>query len=228
MMAGGAGLLALAMAPYAAVGKGPEEVGMNSRHTFLIGLPMALIILGVIRALAPSARGWRGRAGTFILVLFILWSGTRIAGIHLIDQARWVKDRSIMTNLVRLEGAEDYSVFWVHDNYHLGQPQFYRFYEWCGIFGRVFGDQKRVGFDIRNYSQEDLVNQRAQMRDIFSCSQVDLAGPQIRLYLEPGPLAMSPLGLVFHYKWKTVFDPPGLGRMLRQVVHLRLEPLEEE
>jgi len=220
----GLGLFILAAAPYAAVGKSPTATGMETRYAFLVGLPLGLVLVGAVRALAPPGRGWPSALGTLVLTGFLLWSGLNLIDHHLTVQARWVKDRSIMSNLERLPRAREISIFWIRDHYPIGEQRFYRFFEWSSIFKRVWGGESRVGFDLKRYSPESLADYRRSFNRIFNLSQVDPRGRQARLFIQPGSLDYNPLGLVVYYKYYALFRSGKLEDFLSQVTSLRLEP----
>ncbi|MCP4697815.1 MAG: hypothetical protein GY862_13330, partial [Gammaproteobacteria bacterium] len=149
-----AGLLLLAAVfPYAAVGKASAAAGWNTRHSVLLGLPLGLLIVSATHAL-PFLRRESGEKYRHLIVhIIIIAFMASLMNTYLTWQARWIKDESVMLKLSKREDLKRNSVFLIQNDY-LIVGEFYRFYEWAAMFKRIWGDETRMGLDLRAYRPE--------------------------------------------------------------------------
>jgi hypothetical protein len=183
------------------VGSTPLAEGTKTRFSLLIGLPIALMMLSTIRLLLDSDR----KAPGFMLATFwIMAFGVATVGYYVEWQARWVHDRSVMTNLARLDAPEDVSVIWVDDQYRLGPDEYYRVYEWSSIFDEAWRDASRIGLAVGEPTNV-YEPQRYDNYDVLS--DFDASRCQAVLTIQKGPrpeayndaLGLSARYLVFRY-----------------------------
>jgi hypothetical protein len=180
-------LLALAIFPYAAVGRVPLTYGWNTRHAILVSLPMAVILVAITRLCFDNKNLSLSKVGPlFLAVLILAFSLSSIAS-YLSWQALWVKDRSVMTHLTNLkDAAEGISVFWIDDKVHLGDDRPYAYYEWSSMFKTVWGGESRVGLDKRSYTSDFLREHTPDFYQRYNLSEFDPAGCQAILTIRPG------------------------------------------
>jgi len=199
----GALLFLLGSTPYVLADKVPAVDGWDTRHGLLMALPAAVLSLAVLRLVFCRRR----RLTTAGLAFLLLLCGAFLAGRWASDvawQARWIKDRSVMHHLARLPGAGDYSVYWVRDRSTVGRrPEPYRFYEWAGMFRRVWGGESRIGLDDAPVSRRRLfeASRQAWFRDrAYLLSELDPRGCQALLEIDDGPRRYARLRLVVQYQ----------------------------
>lgn len=142
------GLLALilAMLPYVVVGKSPTLHGWYSRHALLLGLPMAILTLGIwrgIKRLGDERTHWLG----FMLVgLLLLGYGLAHWQNYITLQARWIKDRSVIEHLRQANIPRETGLLWVDDRFFVGWDElFYYNHEWTGMVIHALGRADIVG-----------------------------------------------------------------------------------
>jgi hypothetical protein len=245
-------LLALGMAPYIAVGKLPELYGFESRVTLLVGLPLAILLLGLLRLLLAAGRSGRGltlpRAGFMVVGLLLIGFALAQMESYLAWQARWVRDLAILGRLPALTGAREYALLYVTDDYRLrlrdgrvdpiSEALDLRFFqEWVVMFRRAYGpDVGLVGFDdvyleptAHYYRWVNELRRQTLETDLFFLAGYDPAGDQGRLVVEPTAAAeqMGKLGLARRYWQYKLLQPGRLRPFLDSLVRLRLEPLAE-
>jgi hypothetical protein len=212
--------LVLAMVPYALVGKFPAVHGWDSRHDLLIGIPLAVVIVALASlALPDGRRAWIGIG----LVGFVA-AGFAGAGIqdYLGLQARWATDRAVMAELRDTSNAGRFSVYWVHDNAP-GPEDYYRFYEWSAMLGNTYGDQSRVGLDVRVNNSRFL--QRPQFfSDRYNLANFDSHGCQADLTITRTSSAGSSDKTGLMYDYYSLFQPDRLDSYIRGLVTIQVTP----
>ena len=218
-------LLLLAIFPYAAVGKAPSIHGWNTRHALLVALPMAIIIVSFGRILFGNKKGTISKIGFSFLVIFVLAFSISTITYYIAWQARWVKDRSVMTNLSDLNKKEDISVFWINDQFPLGGENNYRFYEWSSMFKTVWGDESHIGLDQKIYSAGALVDYQRYSNKRYNLSDFDPDGRQAILTIHMGPRKHSDLRLSVRYFYHKYLHKDGLSKFLSGVTDIEMQPI---
>ncbi len=221
----GALLLGLGIFPYIAVGLAPGQTGFSTRHSLLLSLPVALVIVATGRLLFSAPPTGFSHLGWIFLTVLLLGFGSSTIFHYLDWQARWAKDRSLMTNLRRLDGAGKYSVYWVDDQYPLGGEDTYRFYEWSAMFKEVWGDETRIGLDQRYSTPNDLTDLKTYFTRSYILSQFDPAGCQAKLTIQPGASPPTPAKLAVEYLFMKFLQPAQLDAFLSTVTRIRVEPV---
>ena len=220
-------LLGLGIFPYAAVGLGPTLHGWSTRHALLVGLPMGLIILGVARFCFAGAEGALRQLAFALLVVLITAFSLSTIDTYISWQARWVKDRSIITNLGTLGEFKRFSVFWIDDQYELGGEDPYDFYEWSSIFKVVSKDMSRIGLDRRYYDANFLTDGRRYFNDRYNLSKFDPSGCQARLLIRRGRLAYSDFKLSGRYLLYKFLWPSRMSQFLAGVTEIQVQAMAD-
>ena len=138
--------LFLAAAPYIAVGKAPSRDSIwESRHTILLGLPLACSMvaaldeIGLRRRLLQSAK-----LPLLALLLMSFWLAQLSNSLEWV--ARWNKDEAIVSALASRPEWGNYSVYWVKDETDtIGANRGPT--ELAGLLSRSWGGEKRVAFN---------------------------------------------------------------------------------
>jgi len=221
LLAVGLAILALGVFPYVVVGKAPAASGWLTRHALLVGLPVAVLLVAISRWIDVGRRRWSSRLRFTCLGMLVALLAWSTVSSYVGWQARWAKDRSIMTNLPRLENAERISTFWIDDQLVIGSES-YRFYEWSALFSEVWGGQSRIGLDLRGYSADFCVYYRKYFTRRYVLDEFNPDGEQAVLRIRPGPMASSNFAMAMRYLYYRYIDKPKLPRYLSLLTHLEL------
>lgn len=224
-------LTGLGMFPYIATGAAPSLTGWESRHSLLLALPVALIIVALARLIFSNSQkdyslgGW-----IFFATLLTAFSFTIIAS-YIGWQGRWVKDRSVMLNLARMAGAKNYSIYWISDQYRLGgeddplsRENNYRFYERSSMFEKTWGDETRFGYDWRYPDRKILEDHKQFFTKRHNLSNCDPAGRQTVLTICQGAFNGSVFSLIEHYYYCKFLRPQRMEDLLINATEVRVLP----
>jgi len=221
----GAFLAVIAVTPYVLVGLYPTAEGWGSRHALLLGLPVAIVLVSVVRLVFSQPRGRLSALGTAVTVSLLLGFILASAETYLGWEARWVKDQSVMANLAADPNAKQYSIYWVTDRDRLGGERSYRFYEWGAILNQTYGGQSRIGLDTTDTPPDFLVRRANLFSDpYYAVQNLDPAGCEAALSIAVGPEAHSELGLIWRYWYYKLFDPSGRDQWLAGVTTVTVRP----
>lgn len=232
----GIGLLALAIFPYAAVGKAASVHGYSTRHALLIALPMAIILVSATRLLFGGKKHYMSKLGLFLMTILLVAFTVSSVANYISWQARWVKDRSVMVNLAELENAEGISVFRIDDQYQLpAGVGDYLFYEWPRMFKCVWGDESRIGLETLNITNflDNYEEGWGKYSERMHLSDFDPAGCQAILAIRPGPESTGSIRkasirlsfLYFYYKFFSSED--RLTEFLHGVTNVTVQPISD-
>jgi hypothetical protein len=213
-------LLGLAMTPYSLVGKYPAVHGWDSRHDLLIGLPLAILLVSIVSLAVPRGR----RAWLGLVLLGFVAIGFAGAGIkdYASIQARWATDRAVMAALAKASDDGRFSVYWVYDGAP-GPEDYYRFYEWAAMLGNSYGDQARVGLDVRGYDSRFL--ERSQFfSDRYHLANFDPHGCQADLTIARAAGAGTAEDIALKYNFYLLFQPARLESYLHSLVTILVTP----
>lgn len=218
-------LLVLGIFPYVAVGKVPLISGWRTRHALLIALPMAIIIVSFGRLFFSNKKGSISKIGfTFLVILVLAFSLSSIT-YYISWQARWIKDRSVMTNLSDLKMKEDISIFWIKDKFPVGGENYYRFYEWATMFKTVWGDESYIGLDQKKYSTASLASYKFSFNKRYNLSEFDPDGRHAALTIHRGVHQYSDLELSIRYLYYKWLSKTGLTKFLSGITDIEIQPI---
>lgn len=224
-------LLLLGIFPYAVVGKHADAYGVNTRHALLVALPMAIILIGIFRLLFSNKGGSISKTGySFIAILLIAFALCTITN-YISWQSKWVTTRSIMTNLAKLDNAQGISVFWIDyqfPEYGKRTYPYQGFYVWSSMFKNVWGDESRIGLDLRNKSAKFLVDGQHYFNKRYNLSDFDPNGRQAILTIRNGsrgPREWSNIGLSIRYLYYKYFRKNRLAEFLSGVTDIEIQPI---
>ncbi len=214
---------------YAAVGLSPALSGWNTRHTVLVALPMALLIVAALRPIWVSRlndrQGGIDRRLISILIGCSLLTAFSLSTItyYIGWQARAVKDRAIMTDLLDANVLRKFSVFWIDDQYPLGGERLYRFYEWSSMFKKTWGGESRIGLQIQGYNGAALTGLKQYYIKLYNLSEFDPSGCQAGLTITRGVLQYSESELAWQYLLHRFIKQDQLVDFLHKVVHIDVQ-----
>ncbi|MCX6056651.1 MAG: hypothetical protein NTW69_00645 [Chloroflexi bacterium] len=224
LLAYGVLLMGFGIFPYVAAGLSPTLTGWSTRQSLLLALPVALIIVAIARLLFSEPHAELSLSGWISLTTLLLAFGLATVSNYIDWQARWVKDRSLMVNLEQLDGANEYSVYWVDDQYPVGGEDNYRFYEWSSIFKRVWGGETRIGLDQRDSTPQLLEHYKIYYTKDYNLSGFDPTGCQATLVIRQGKSVYTNIELVLRYFYYKFADQRLLSEFLVQVTQVGVWP----
>ncbi len=138
-------LLALALFPYAILGKFVTATGVGTRQGFLTHLPLALATYAIILPLFRLLKQRRMIAYMGI-ALFLLPCVFLTLYNQVLWQNRYIKYQGVIQGFRDLESLPEKIVI-LTDNTQFGYPEKLRFYEINWMLWRTFGNDSRMGLD---------------------------------------------------------------------------------
>lgn len=225
LLFGGFVLLALAIVPYVAVGKVASTHGYGTRHALLISLPIAIIIVGILRLVFTDKKGSISRIGLLILATLLIAFTVSTISNYFSWQARWVKDQSVMVNLSEDKNTEGIVVFWVDDQPPWDKDVPYAFYEWSCMFKSIWGGESRIGLDQRVCNQSFLTQGSRYFNGRYHLSEFDPDGCQAMLIVRNGPNSSSDAIISTKYLFYRFFSTDRLTQFLHGVTEVQVQPI---
>ncbi len=225
ILAFGVFLLGLGIFPYVAVGMAPTLHGWSSRHALLVGLPMAIITLSIVRKVFSRGEIGLRRPGFMFLVMLVAAYTISMANNYIGWQARWIKDHSIMAKLSGMKEFKQFSIFWIDDQFQVGGENSYRFYEWSSLFKAVWGGESRIGLDTRHYMPRFLVDGHRYFNKRYNLSEFDPKGCQTVLSIRRGRQVYSNIELAGRYFFYKFFRPGRMDDFLTGVTEIQFQPV---
>jgi len=219
-------LLGLGILPYVAVGLGPTAHGWSTRHALLVALPLAIVIVGLVRLVFATGDGMLSRTGWVLVVVLVGAFSLSTVHNYISWQARWVKDRSIMVNLAASPEFKPFSVYWVDDQFPAGGEPFYRFYEWSSMFRTVWGDESRIGLDKRFSGAGFLSESGLFFTSRYNLADFDPLGCQAALTIQRAAPRYSDIELAMRYLFHRFLRPSGMNTFLASVTDLTVSPVD--
>jgi hypothetical protein len=213
-------LLAL---PYLVAGLIPGENFYESRHLLLFGLPLALGLLAVERAIGFMVGDRAATVGVFgvasILSIAVLWNG------YVFLQARALKQEALSSQLAGISRPAA-TVFNLDDGFmdyparHLafGVPEI------TGMLRLAWGDRPFLGFTLRA-ERPTILQEMEENRTSEGSAyhHIDPSGPQGTISLQPGPAAASNFALTRHYYACRLLARCDVSAFLMQLASVKIE-----
>ncbi|OGC04149.1 hypothetical protein A2276_06010 [candidate division WOR-1 bacterium RIFOXYA12_FULL_43_27] len=174
-------LLILAIFPYAAVGKFPDS-SYASRHLLLVGLPLALILFCFIRFIEKELQLGIKAVNIMFISLILLFSYVGIEN-YINWQYRFIKDESIMLQLKEMPYSKKYSTFFIENDTNKASSSIetaiynYSYYEWSGIFNKVWKGEKWIGYDRDSVEENRFLKDRKCFIHRYNLADYDPSGP---------------------------------------------------
>jgi len=222
----GAVLYLLASAPYIAVGLSPSVHGWKTRHALLIGIPVGLLLLSIVRLVFRSSSGLKRILRLVFITTIVSAFFLSTLSAYLSWQARWVRDRSLMIHLAGMTQGRENSFFLIDDQYRLGGEKIYGFYEWTTIFKKVWGNERRLGVDQGIYVPNSLFDPRKYPRVTErNLSEFDPYGCQAILHIRRGSGSTDEPRLVARYYYYKYLgsSPQKLRSFLESITDVSIE-----
>jgi len=218
-------LLLATVFPYAAVGKMVAVNGWDSRHSLLMGLPVALLLTLFLRSLP----GYYIRQ--LLLAICLLSFSSNLMSNYLTWQARSIKDQSVLQQLQSHQQLKENVVFLIQDDARL-TPEPYRFYEWSAMFEQIWPDRARMGLDLSLYPLDFPFNSvQFHNKSYFLHNFNPLHGCWAHIQIKPGALIRNKVlwDYVAQYYYHRFFSTQAqLEQFLADVVELSVNPAKLE
>lgn len=157
-------LLVAAIFPYIAVRKYGAISGFDTRNAELISIPVSIILVSIGRffnlIIPYYISKYMVRFFSFFCVTIFIFS---TINIYIEWQSRWIKDRSIITNLQKMnkKSFQQINFVLVSDPSQILGPRSY--YEYSGMFKLAWGTERLVGseyisdfYSIKKYNKNNL------------------------------------------------------------------------
>jgi hypothetical protein len=221
----GALALLLAAVPYAAVGKPARAEGWDVRHGLLAAPGVGLLLVGVSRALATPPRRWRRLLATSVSILVIASMAWTTAGDELAWAGRWAKDRAVVLQLSSRRDAARFPILWVADAMPRVGGEYYRPYEWAGLFDAAWGGPPHLGLDLSVHGPGALDEVRPTLNADYHLAGIALEGCQATLHVQAGPAWDGARRVGWRYLEARVLHASRLDALLRDLVRVAVWPI---
>ncbi|MRS12096.1 MAG: hypothetical protein EG823_03375 [Actinobacteria bacterium] len=224
----GAVALVLGVAPYLAVGKVPQMVGLDSwdsRHQLLVPLGAALLLFGVVSGLVRLLKGDPRIALAVLLALSAAFV-VADARIALVYQADWYKQVALMGEMEASKEFSEGNYFIVADQaVHLNAlDRRYLPYELSGMMYRVFGTPTRFAWD-EELGAAYAGQLTAYMEyEQYHWSEWTAPARTYRVTIMPGTTDVTDLPTLLALMWQQRFDRETFERRIGDVLDVEAEP----
>lgn len=165
-------LFFLSVFPYAMVGKSGGLEGWSSRFQMLNGLGIALVLYFGILFLQEKFK-WAPKT-TLILIWFMIVSFS-MKNMHDYYKAQvdWFYNLSVIENMKTNEIIKEHTTFVIHNNINdkLLFERRLRFYEYNGLFKRIFKDETRNAFSYKQYCEDMAFRENSNNRRLYLYSE---------------------------------------------------------
>ncbi len=219
----------LGILPYILTGLSPSVYGWSTRHNLLISLPLAFIIIGLIRLFFDHKNNFNSFSNMslfFILFIIFSFSLTMISN-HLNWHIRWIKDSSVMINLSKINGAENYSIFLVDDQFIIDKiDNNYRFYEYSSMFENIWGDETRIGLNKNDKFSKNITKYNRYFTKSYNLSEFNPYGCQALLIITPGYKPSSKLSFFTQYLYFKYIKPDNLQDFMVDVTRIEIHHID--
>lgn len=194
--------LFLAVFPYAAAGKYFlwESTSENSHHLILTGMPLAVLLTGLLRLIFPSGKEAMRKLMPPVCGCIIIILTGQIVPVYINEQADWICNQSILHNAVKSPVIRDSSVI-LFQGSRLVEENAYGLYGFASAFGEVSHlATARIPLNKSFYTPSEIETTllgTTLLPDDFK--HINPAGRQIWLEASRNPGDADGWGLVSHY-----------------------------
>ncbi|MDE2291872.1 MAG: hypothetical protein KGL53_07300, partial [Elusimicrobia bacterium] len=229
LLAFGAGLAFLAALPYVLVGKRPSPAGWDTRHSLLLALPAALLLIGAARAASGRPEEAPTRPALALLALLCGLFAASTVRTYLELQARWAVDRAVIHQLSEKPADARYSTYWVDESSRPGpeawRDETHRPYEWAGMLGAAWGGERRVGVDLADAHDRVMLSNLVHLKGLSGIPDWDPAGCQANLTVSAGPVNRRYWKVALKYLALRYLKPKDLPDFLDGLAAVDVRPV---
>lgn len=212
---------------YVTVGAFPKMYNWDSRHAVLLGLPVALVLVGLFRIVFSRKGEYLSRLGFTVLITLIATFIISNINAYLFRQAAWIKNRSIIYHLSQKKCVKPISVFWIDQQVGLPGDEANYFYVWASIFTKSWGEESHIGFPGRfppsSVNSIDYYSICLNRGYNYNSAALDPKGAQAILTVLPGPQAKDSFTMSMRYFKCRFFRPENMSDFLTGVTRLHIE-----
>jgi len=221
-------LFAAAVFSYVAVGNIPDSSDWNSRHQILVPLGAALMLLGSLSFLLGFGR-LRTRPWVHVAAQSLLIGAFVSLNVStcLDFQKDWFKQRSIIANLRMNDIVRNHTTFLFSDEAPEmnAQGRSYRFYEYSAFMREAFGEDTRLGCDIKVSEWLPELAELVKHKQ-FGFAHYVPGGPVIRVHILPKRSPMSDVD-VFVTLIDCLLDRERCDETITDIVRIEASPMSE-
>lgn len=222
----GVALVVLGVYPYLAVHKVPEFADFNTRFQLLVPFGAALVVVGLVRAVAGGTGLWRAVRIGLLAAIIGLCAGTA-AGDHLSYQREWYKELGMVQAFRAAPQAREGRTF-VFDDRALGLNAngrtSRRFYEYSGMFEMAFSTHVRFGLDSSDYARNGMGFYRSRFTQTYKLDGHVAGPPDYTVTVLRGSANLFDTGVMARLLWEEWTGSPKLGADAASTVRLVFQP----
>ena len=215
--------LICAMLPFIATGQLPAQHGWFSRFAIFISMPVAVFLVGISKVFVGIGfkhSSFSSYLNLSIMLLAITGFMLNTIQNYTILQKRWVKDRSIIYKLSKDKDAAAYSTYQINDDFKIimrndGSWEYYRPYEWNGIFKTAWGGETRLGG--QGQTLKEFIK-RTNNKSFLMYKDYDPNGRIAVVHIKPGPMASDPKVVYKYIYYRLTGSAEKINELLSQYV----------
>ncbi|HKA46326.1 MAG TPA: hypothetical protein VKF40_30315 [Burkholderiales bacterium] len=179
---------------YLAVGKVPSPYDWNSRHQLLTPLGASLILVYLPRLILAE------RVQNLVYALLVAAFLAADVQQWVVFQKDWYKQVALIESFKESPEIRRGHYFLIQDKTADldANHRVYRFYEYTGLFHAAFGDERRLGQEVRSFRVQDFNDLRSMLNSQFRLGEYDasVSSPDAVLIVEHGELKLTPWDVI--------------------------------
>lgn len=233
-------LLFLGTFPYMAVRAVFGSYGWETRTALLIALPASILLVAVLRLFFYDLGARRSRWLFPVIVLMLCGFTANYVKTYVSWQAVSAKDHSVIFNLSKMEGAADYSVVEVRNEFRIPETvDYYGVMHWTYQLRYAFDNMKWLAFETRPgasiqfggpprgshiYTEQELLDMVVSTLHPYVLAEINISGRQGILTIRRGTESGSIFKLAMKYWFYKMFRREKMNLFLSRVTSLELKP----
>ncbi len=217
-------IFCLAAFPYAMVMKYPSPNGVDTRHSLLVGLPVGIVLFGIVFGQSTRFRNAR----VFVLCALLSLMSLSCIRNYLFWQVHWIKDRSTIYHLAQTI-QDDVSIIWVDDSFLIPETEpHHQYYAYSSMFRYVWDVDSIVGFDNKSeaFYRSWMLTEGLQFFPVerYNLTGFQPGGREKVLTIHEGPLVEQYgfLGLSLRYWYYNYLRDDDMGDFLSGVTTVEM------
>lgn len=182
----------LGLFPYSVVNKPPYFGDWTGRYQLLLGIPTSIILYYGIKTFLLYL-GINGRVIVFLLLLLIVTSVHTNLFVQLEYHKDTFKEEAIMQKFRQSDILRNNTSFYIVDDAQElnAMKRTYRFYEYAGMFKKIYGDETRFASqDTSDWNEYPLIMRYAEC-GIFSMRDYKIVPAQYKVTISHGGYNLS-------------------------------------
>lgn len=222
-------LLLSGIFPYIMVGRIPDNF-VDSRHALLTAIPISIMVVSFLNILRRLNLLHVLVLNFLCLMLVASFSISYIKN-YIQWQFRWIKDRSVISQLEELPQLKKYSTFYIHNNTVNPQENelyTYNFYEWSSLFKIAWGEEKWIGLEGKHQGEFEKSLFTKYYTSRFNLSDYKPENSKIAISIDYAQKEKrfdnmdSELTEVFRYYYYKFFQPKELKIFFDKLIKIQI------